>query len=133
MDAPTKVLSNRRLKNVEFDAIVERSEKDVIIVEIKYIQRGFHRGWVRESITNLGLKMIVYADSFQAETHGLLIVVIATSNSPLAHRVLTISDELSRASPSWSQNIMVRAIYEADIAAFKDSDLRDLILQRPRS
>jgi hypothetical protein len=123
-----KMMSNQRLGNVEFDAIIRTDKAHRIIVEIKYIRKGFNRGWVLETITNLSLRMGIYAKTFNENVSGLVLIVIATSNSPLARKVTTISDELRISHPSRLDNVRVRTIYEADIATIPCSELRNIVL-----
>jgi len=123
-----QVLSNQRLRNVEFDAIVKLSETRRAIVEIKYIRKGFNRGWVQETMVNLSLKVAVYGQTFEESVSGLLIVVIATSNSPLSRRVMTISDELKGSHQSQLENVRVQTLYEADISEMSCDSIRKLIV-----
>lgn len=123
-----KVMSNQRLGNVEFDAIIRANKGHRTVVEIKYIRKGFNRGWVLETITNLSLKIGIYTKTFNESASGLLLIVIATSNSPLAQKVTTISDELRISHPSRLDNIRVQTIYEEQIATISDEDLRRLVL-----
>jgi hypothetical protein len=123
-----KVMSNQRLGNVEFDAIIRAERTRRIIVEIKYIRKGFNRNWVLETITNLSLRMGIYGKTFGGKVSGLVLIVIQTSNSPLAGKVSAISEELRISHPSRLDNIRVQTIYEEDIATISCDDLRQMIL-----
>jgi len=123
-----KVLSNQRLGDVEFDAIIRADNSRRIIIEIKYIRKGFNRNWVLETITNLSLRMGIYRKTFNENVNGLVLIVIATSNSPLARKMMTISEELRISHPSRLDNIRVQTIYEAEIATISCNELRQKIL-----
>jgi hypothetical protein len=123
-----QVQTNQRLGNVEFDALIKPHKARRTIVEIKYIRKGFNRGWLRGVITNLSLKMAVFSKTFDEGVAGVAIIVIATSGSPLGRKVRGISEELSREMPSLVENIRVQTIYEADIAAMSCDSLRQLLL-----
>jgi hypothetical protein len=123
-----KVMSNQRLGNVEFDAIIRAKSTKRIILEIKYIRKGFNRGWLSETVNNLASRMALYRKTFDESTSGLLLVVIATSDSPLSRKVMEISEELRISHPSRLDNIRIRTIYEADIAAMSCLELRTIVL-----
>lgn len=123
-----KVLSNQRLGNIEFDAIIRAKGTKRIILEIKYIRRGFNRGWLSETIKGLASRMALYTKTFDESTSGLVLVVIATTNSPLSRKVLEISEELRISQPSRLDNIRVRTIYEADIATISCHEIREIVL-----
>lgn len=123
-----KVMSNQRLGNVEFDAIIRAKSSKRIILEIKYIRKGFNRGWLSETITSLAARMALYTRTFDESASGLLLVVIATSNSPLSRKVMEISEELRISHSSRLDNIRVQTIYEADIATISCLELRRIVL-----
>jgi len=123
-----KLMSNQRLGNIEFDAIIRTKSARRIIVEIKYIRKGFNRGWLSETVSNLASRMALYMKTFDQNTSGLLLIVIATSNSPLSRKVSEISEELRISDPSRLRNIRIRTIYEADIATVPCSEIRNIVL-----
>jgi hypothetical protein len=125
-----KLMSNQRLGNIEFDAIIRARSNKRIIVEIKYIQRGFNRGWLSETVNGLASRMALYTKTFEESTSGLVLVVIATSNSPLSRKVMEISEELRTSHPARLDNIRIQTIYEADIAAISCLELREIVLGR---
>ncbi len=122
------VMSNQRLGNVEFDAIIRAKSGKRIILEIKYIRRGFNRSWLSETINNLAARMALYTKTFDESTSGLLLVVIATTNSPLSRKVVEISEELRISHPSRLDNIRIQTIYAADIATISCLELRKIVL-----
>jgi hypothetical protein len=123
-----KVMSNQRLGNLEYDAIIRTESAKQIIVEIKYIRKGFNRGWLSETVTSLSSKMALYTRTFDESSTGLLLVVIATSDSPLARKVTEISEELRLSHPSRLDNIRIRTIYEADIATISCPEVRNMVM-----
>jgi hypothetical protein len=123
-----KVLTNQRLGSVEYDAIVRPRARQRIIVEIKYIRKGFNRGWLSETFSNLESRMALYSKTFDEGTHGLLIVVIATSHSPLSRKVMELSEDIRRSDSSRLERIRVETIYEADIATMSCGQVRALVM-----
>jgi hypothetical protein len=128
LDSSVKVMSNQRLGNVEYDAIIRATGTKRIIVEIKYIRKGFSRGWLSETVNGLVSRMALYTKTFDESSSGVLLIVIATSNSPLARKVKDISEELRNSYPSRLDNIRIRTIYEAEIATISCLDLRNVVL-----
>jgi hypothetical protein len=123
-----KVMSNQRLGNVEYDAIIRAKSTKRIILEIRYIRKGFNRGWLSETVSSLASRMALYTKTFDEGTTGLLLVVIATSNSPLSRKVMQISEELRISHPSRLDNIRIQTIYEADVATISCVELRKIVL-----
>jgi hypothetical protein len=122
------VMSNQRLGNAEFDAIIRAKGASPIIVELKYIRKGFNRGWLISTISNLTLRMAIYTKTFSEYASGFLLVVIATTDSPLARKVTELEREIRLAQPTLLNDIRVRTIYEAQIATISDESLRHLVL-----
>jgi hypothetical protein len=123
-----KVMTNQRLGNVEFDAIIRAKTTERIILEIKYIRKGFNRGWLSETISNLSTRMALYAKTFDESPSGLLVVIIATSNSSLSRKVIEISEEFRISQPSRMDNIRVQTIYLDDIATIPCHELKRIVL-----
>src|SRR6266481_11159 len=128
LGSSVKVLSNQRLGNVEYDAIIRAKSTNRIIVEIKYLRKGFNRGWLSETVNSLASRMALYTKTFDENTNGLLLGVIATSNSPLSGKIMEISKELRISHPSRLGNIRIYTIYEADIATIPCSELTKMVL-----
>ena len=128
LGSSVKILSNQRLGNVEYDAIIRTKRTKRVVVEIKYIRKGFNRGWFSEAVNGLASRMALYSKTLNEDTQGLLLVVIATSNSLLSQRLTKISEELRISSPSRLEDIRIRAIYEAEIATIPCAELVKIVL-----
>jgi hypothetical protein len=122
------VISNQRLGDAEFDAIVRTKGTLPILVELKYIRKGFNRGWLVSTISNLKLRISIYTKTINEDARGLVLIVIATSGSPLPRKVKELESEIQAAQPSLLSNIRVQTIYEEQIATISDEDLRRLVL-----
>lgn len=123
-----KVMSNQRLGNVEYDAIVRAKDGKRIIVEIKYIRKGFNRGWFSETASGLASRMALYTKTFDESCTGLLLVVIATSNSPLSNKLAQMAEELRSSNPSRLDKIRVHSIYQSDIANMPCLELTKIVM-----
>jgi hypothetical protein len=122
------VMGNQRLGSVEFDAIIRMKSTSPIIIEMKYIRKGFNRGWLINTISNLTLRMAIYTKTFNENVSGLILIVIATTGSPLARRVIEFENELQKTHPSLLSNVRVRTIYESQIPTISDDEFRHLVL-----
>lgn len=122
------VMSNQRLGNADFDAIIRTKDAPPVIVELKYIRRGFNRGWLVSTISNLSLRIAIYTKTFNEDAKGLVLIVIATTGSPLARKVKELELEIQMAQPSLLNEIRVETIYEAQIATISNDEIRHLVL-----
>jgi len=123
-----KVMSNQRLGNVEYDAIIRAKDGKRILLEIRYIRKGFNRGWFSETVNGLASRMALYTKTFDESSTGLLLVVIATSNSPLSQKLTQIAEELRSSSPSRLDNIRVHSIYQSEIATMPCLELTKIVM-----
>jgi hypothetical protein len=71
--------ANQRLGNAEYDIILESNEKkdSDILIEVKYIRRGFQSGWMRESVGRLMLANDLYMERLKRKSSPLLLIVTA--------------------------------------------------------
>jgi hypothetical protein len=122
------VSGNQRLGSVEFDAIVRTKNSPPIIIEMKYIRKGFNRGWLTNTISNLKLRMTIYTKTINEDVSGLVLIVIATTNSPLSQRVIEFEADLQEMHPELLSNVRVRTIYESQIATISNDEFGSLIL-----
>ncbi len=122
------VMGNQRLGSAEFDAIIRTKSSSPIIVEIKYIRKGFNRGWLINTISNLTLRMAIYTKTINENVSGLVLIVIATTGSPLVRRATEFEHELQSAQPSLLNNVRIRTIYESQIPTISDDEFRQLVL-----
>ena len=75
------VRANQRLGNAEYDVILESKTINTtdVIIEIKYIQKNFHFGWLRENVSRLILANDYYVERLKRSAVSLLLVVTAES------------------------------------------------------
>lgn len=51
-----QIMTHKRAGDVEYDAILRLRSRERVIVEIKYIRKGFNLGWLAESVNELTAK-----------------------------------------------------------------------------
>jgi hypothetical protein len=74
-----RLLVNQRLGTAEYDAILQalRPTEPDVVIEIKYIRRGFKYPWLRESAMRLALANEVYDARLKRNSIPVLIVIFA--------------------------------------------------------
>jgi len=122
-----KVMYNQRLGDVEYDAIIRLKPNRRVILEIKYIQRGFRHGWLTESINNLAAKTTLYSNTFSRNATGVLLIVLAAGAQPLTRRVTDFSQQLRTSQPARFSNLRIHAIDEAVISTISCNQLKAIL------
>jgi hypothetical protein len=74
-----RLLVNQRLGTAEYDAILQalRPTEPDVVIEIKYIRRGFKYPWLRESTMRLALANEVYDARLKRNSIPVLIVIFS--------------------------------------------------------
>jgi hypothetical protein len=82
-EASYRLLENQRLGTAEHDAILQSllSTSPDVIVEIKYIRRGFRQSWLRESAMRLVLAKELYDAQLGRHSVPLLLVIFSVENA----------------------------------------------------
>lgn len=122
-----KVLHNQRLAGVEYDAIIRGRDAKRVIVEIKYIRKGFRTGWLTESASNLLAKTALYRETFSGDVRGVLLIVLAESSGSISQRAVAQFEELRQAQPSRFSTIRVRTIEERKIDKISCAQLTTML------
>ena len=73
------MLVNQTLGTAEYDAILQaqRSTDPDVVIEIKYIRRGFKSAWLRESAMRIALADQLYEARLKRHSVPLLIVIFS--------------------------------------------------------
>jgi hypothetical protein len=125
--ASAKILNNQRLSGVEYDAIIRTQGGKRIIVEIKYIRKGFRQGWLAESVSNLVAKVALYGKTFPGDVRGVLLIVLAETHGPSGPNAVAQFEELRQAQPSRVKDIRVHTIEEHRIDAVSCTQLMAIL------
>jgi hypothetical protein len=119
-----KLRANQRLGSAELDVVLEsrNSEQPDVIVEIKYIRRGFQFGWMRESVSRLVLATDLYTERLKRKAVPLLLIITAET-------VKLSESDFARMRQGLPQLIYCRVerLEESKISAISCADLRRLI------
>jgi hypothetical protein len=77
------VLVRQSMGAARYDAILvpldQSTRQTDVIVELKYIQRGFRASWLSESVNRLAVSTELYSNTTSRKVTAVLIIVLATS------------------------------------------------------
>jgi hypothetical protein len=118
--------TNQRLGNAEFDVILESKlpHRADVIVEVKYLRKGFRFGWMRESASRLLLATDLYEDRIQRKTSPLLLLVTGPELQ-LGHDTL---DDLKERLPQQLSRCRIAVLKEEEISSSTCDRLRQSVL-----
>lgn len=120
---------NQRLGRVEFDAIVRTADSERVIIEIKYIRKGFHKGWLTESLNGLAARTQLYSNTFSRNARGVLLIVLgAESRQSLTPLIAETSERIQSTSSSVRfSNLRISTLREAEIATISCQEVGNLL------
>lgn len=124
------VRANQRLGNAEYDAILEPKIKSTpdVIVDIKYIRKGFHSRWLRESVGRLVLANDYYVERLKRPAVSLLLIVTAEpaqlSDHDFERLKVAATEQLVNSRTTWR----VERLSEAQIESLSCAAFGKLIL-----
>ena len=72
------IQTNQRVGNVEYDAIVRLGPDERVIVDVKYIRKGFNSGFLAETVNGLTARTALYASRFSAPSRAVLVIILAS-------------------------------------------------------
>lgn len=121
-----KLLTHTRVKGVEYDAVLRPREGERVIVEVKYIRKGFNQGWLAESVNELTAKTALYGSRFSTPARAVLIIILASSDETLPEKIEKLKDRL-HAERSRSSDIRIHHISESAISELSCRQLREIL------
>ena len=71
------VLQNRRMGSVIFDMVLVSKDQTLydLIVEVKYVRKGFKYGWVRDNTIKLVYSSLLYQQETNREARSMLFII----------------------------------------------------------
>jgi hypothetical protein len=124
----SNVKRNQRLGSVEFDAIIRMGQSDRIILEVKYIRKGFRQGWLTESLSNLAARTQLYRSTFSQAARGVLLIVMGPESSPsLVSLIAEESEKMRNTRSSRFGDLRISTLQEAEIESTPCRELTSLL------
>lgn len=108
--------TNKRVGNVEYDAIVQRGTEEPVILEVKYIRKGFNSGFLAESVNSLTARTALFASKFSKRPRALLIIILASQNSVFVEKLGSLRNRLITERPQL-ESIGMYWVTSADISS----------------
>lgn len=121
------VKTNQRLGSAEYDAIIRSKESERIIVEIKYIAKGFRQGWLLETLNGLSARTQLYATNFSQEARGVLLIVLGSDARSSAERVDAMYKQSLETQSSRFSNLRTRLVELEKVSELSCEKLRELL------
>jgi len=120
-----QMMTHRRTRDVEYDAVLLLRSGERVIVEVKYIRKGFNQGWLAESVKELTAKTALYASRFSTASRAVLIVILASPNSIFVEKLEKFKERL-RADRPRSMDVKIHCIAENEIPALTCQQVREM-------
>lgn len=121
----TEMLTHQRSDGVEYDAILRLKPNERVIVEVKYIRKGFNRGWLAESVNELTAKTALFANKFSTSSRAILVIILASPNRIFVDKIEKFTEEMSADRPR-SVSMRVHCFAASDIPALTCQQVRQM-------
>ena len=70
-----------------------------VIVEVKYIRKGFNSGFLAETVNGLTARTALYASRFSAPSRAVLVIILASPNSIFVEKIENLKVRLRADRP----------------------------------
>lgn len=117
--------TNKRVGNVEYDAIVGRGPDERVIVEVKYIRKGFNSGFLTESVNGLIARTALYNSRFSMRARAVLVIILASPNSIFADKIENLKASLVADRPQLA-SVGIHCIAKDEIPALTCQRVRQM-------
>ena len=93
-----QIQTNRLVDDVEYDAIV-LGPRQRVIVDFKYIRKGFNSGFLAAAVDGLIARTALYARRFSTPSRAVLIIILASPNSIFVEKIENLKASLRADRP----------------------------------
>jgi hypothetical protein len=121
----TEMLTHQRSDGVEYDAILRLKPNERVIVEVKYIRKGFNRGWLAESVNELTAKTALFANKFSTSSRAVLVIILASPNRIFVDKIEKLTEEMRAGRPR-PVSIRVYCFAASDIPAMTCQQVKQM-------
>jgi len=129
------VRMNQRLGKVDYDAIIQPNSAATpdVIVETKYIRRGFHYGWLWEAVNRLAIAAQYYKGTLSRDASPVLIIILASAERPGAVEVRQLRERARRDLLQRGIEARIEYVAENALANMPCNEVIQLVLGRSYS
>lgn len=96
-----------------------------MIVEVKYIRKGFNRGWLAESVNELTAKTALFANKFSTSSRAVLDIILASPNRIFVDKIEKLTEEMRAGRPR-PVSIRVYCFAASDIPAMTCQQVKQM-------
>jgi len=121
------IQTNQRVGNVEYDAIVRLGQNERVIVEVKYIRKGFNSGFLAETVNGLTARTALYASRFSVPSRAVLVIILASPNSIFVDKIENLKARLRIDRPQLA-SVGIHCIPKDEIPALTCQQVRQLLV-----
>jgi hypothetical protein len=128
-DSSYRLLVNQILGTAEYDAILQplRSTDPDVVIEIKYIRRGFKYAWLRESAMRLALAKELYDARLERQSVALLIVIFSVDEVFQQPDILNAREKTLFDLSQRGAHLRIEYVNEKEMSDMSCEDLTHLI------
>ena len=128
--AAYRLLINQTLGTAEYDAILQalRPTDPDVVIEIKYIRRGFRSPWLRESAMRLALAAELYDARLKRHAIPVLIVIFSIEETFQQSEIKDVREKVQTDLRQRGVSVRIQYISEANIPTMSCEQLKRLIL-----
>jgi hypothetical protein len=117
--------THKRAGDVEYDAIVRLGSHERVIVEVKYIRKGFNYGWLTESVNGLTAKTALYGSRFSTSSRPVLVIILASPNRVFVEKIETFKERL-RADRPRLRDLKIHCVAKEEIPTLTCQQVRKM-------
>jgi hypothetical protein len=121
-----QIQTNRMVGNVEYDAIVRLGSGERVIVDVKYIRKGFNSGFLAEAVNGLTARTALYASRFSAPSRAVLVIILASPNSIFVEKIENLKVRLRADRPQLGR-VGIYCITKDEIPALTCQRVRQML------
>jgi hypothetical protein len=120
-----QIQTNRLVGNVQYDAIVGLTPDQRVIVDLKYIRKGFNSGFLAAAVDGLIARTALYASKFSTPSRAVLIIILASPNSIFVEKIENLKARLVADRPQLAR-VGIHCITQEEIPALTCQRVRQI-------
>ena len=98
-----------------------------VIVDVKYIRKGFNSGFLAETVNGLTARTALYASRFSAPSRAVLVIILASPNSIFVEKIENLKARLRTDRPQLA-SVGIHCITKDEIPALTCQQVRQMLV-----